>query len=250
MTWNLTDDDVRKSITDTVAPPSEPADLFADDMWGDIFSRWATDNGFSNGNYDGSHFFDLWRDFHYGTGYEAMRDKYVADGNEYQLEWPYAVNDRFDRADAGMDDQAATLTELWNAAVEKFEPCLTEFFNDINEIQSEAASDPVVQPMKIDYDMIDRVNGANVKALKEGQYVMGYLWNTLLVLGDGHPDSLMDYVKSGGVKVRVYMHKKAGPFGPGELRWASVMDRPVPYDETEGIYEAVARFSEKKLRHT
>ena len=112
MAWDIRDADTKKLITESVAPPSGVTELFSDDMWAGIYSMWATDVGFSAGYRDAGSLYELWKDFRYNSGYEAIRDKYVVDGNAYRIEWPTSVKDRFDRADAGMDDQAATLNEL------------------------------------------------------------------------------------------------------------------------------------------
>lgn len=249
MSWDLHDEDVRRTLTEGLAPPSNVNDLFADDMWANVFSLWATDLGFQRGDYTASHLFDLWKDHRSNVGYETIRDKYVAPGNPYDLQWPPAVTDRFERTDAGMDDQSGTLAELWNAAVERLDPYQGTFRRDIEEIQSSAASEPVPMALtrdRIDQQVVDSINQSALKSLPEAggmdSFVEFWMKGDLLLIGEDHPAGYLAFARDGGTQGQIYMNAKGGVFSRGEL-----LVQGVGGGNQDSFKEALRRFSQKKV---
>lgn len=249
MSWDLTDDELRKGVTATVAPPSTVDDLLGDDMWANVFSVWATDLGFQRGDYTASHLFELWTDQRHHAGYDAIRDKYVASGNAYGLDWPSSVVDRFERVDAGMDDQSAALAELGGATVEKLDPYVTAFQADIREIQSSEGSDPQAVGLtrdRIDQAVVDKVNQAALKSLPEAggvdSFVQFWINRDLLLIGDEHPAAYLDFAKNGGQHGQMYMNAKGGAFSRGTL-----IVQGISSTNQDAVKAAVRRFSQKKL---
>lgn len=249
MSWELQDDEVRKTITEGVAPPSRAEDLLENDSWAGIFSMWATDLGFKHGDYTASRIYEFWRDYRYGTDFATMREKYLAPGNPYGIEWPQNVLDRFERVDAGMEDPAGALAEMRNAAIEKLEPYLSAFGDDIHAIQSTAASEPTGIELtrdRIDQSLVDSINQDALKNAPAAEgldsFVEFWMRGDLLLIGENHPGAYLDFVKNGGVRGRLYMNSKGGAFSRGEI-----LVQGISSSEYDAFKTAIRRFSQKKV---
>ena len=253
MAWNLRDDEVRATITSGVAPPADPETMLADDTWANIFSMWCTDMGHGTGDYTASAIFALWRDLTYRTEWETVKANYLDEGGAYALEWPDNVRLRFDQLANGMsDDPAGAFGEMWAAALEKLEPYMEAFRGDINDLQSETASEPVATGIAwedIDRDLVDSINQVTLKELPDAEGLNSFLqyWQLgdLVLLGDNHPAQYLAYVKAhGGGEGQIYMNSKGGFASRGEI---IVQGYGSHYEHSDDFKAAIRRFSQKKL---
>src|SRR5689334_20283083 len=103
MPWNLQDQEWLARIAAETAPPTDVPTLLSDELWANAFSMWATDLGFTEGDYTPSTLHRLWVDLAYGASGETIYAQYL-DPSTGGGQWPDALLDRYARAANGMDD--------------------------------------------------------------------------------------------------------------------------------------------------
>ena len=87
MGWGLKDEDLIAGIAARTAPPTDVETLLSDELWSNAFSMWATDLGFSSGDYKASHLHHLWADLNHGTPGETIWANYVDANGTSALPW-------------------------------------------------------------------------------------------------------------------------------------------------------------------
>lgn len=278
MAWELKDEHLLERVAASTAPPADIRAILADELWTNVFSMWATDRGWLDGDYIPSRLYRLSADLNYGTPGETIRARYVEPSGELAVQWPAVVLDRFERVANGMDsDYSGALTEIRNAATETLETYVSRFRDDISQIQASHVSDPKTPDRitlgQIDTSFVDRVNQAELKDLIEYKeattkgtieksQVKFYASTELVLIGDNHSGICYDYLNMTGHSFgTITMMQKGGAFGAGRVEVAingdvdsggkpgGVRVLPDQGDIRKAITEAIGRVSNKEVKH-
>jgi hypothetical protein len=269
--WQLTDEDMLNSVSAETAPPTDLEGLLSSDLWASVFSAWATDLGYQQGDYTASTLHRVWIDLAYSTPGETIYAQYVEPSSGSALPWPTSVFDRFERVANGMDsDYAGALAETHAAVTEMLEPYASMFRDDIFELQSQHPSEPTpieITLSQIDMGTVDSINQAVLKDLPEfnkdpaGSRVTFYANTEVVLIGDNHPGTYYQYLYDRGHTVgTVTMMRRGSAFSAGRLEvglveviqpggGSRVGVLPSQDEVRQAVTDAIGRVSNKEVRH-
>lgn len=259
------------SVCAQTAPPADVEAILSDDLWASVFSAWATDLGYQQGDYTASTLHHLWIDLAYGTPGETIYAQYVDPSSGSALPWQTSVFDRFERVANGMDsDYAGALAETRGATTEMLEPYASWFRNDIFELQSQQPSEPTPVGMtldQIDMGTVDSINQAALKDMPEfdkdpdGGRVNFYATTDLVLIGDNHPGTYYQYLTEHGyVLGTIMMMRRGSTFSAGRVE-VGILDVIKPGGEAQvgvlpsqdevrqAVTDAIGRVSNKSVKH-
>jgi len=272
MAWQLTDDDWLARIAAETAPPRDVPSVLSSELWANAFSMWATDQGYTTGDYTASALYRTWVDVRYGTAGETVYAQHLDPASGTPVAWPASVLERFARVANGMDsDYSGALAEAQHALEEMLQPYVDQFCADVLEIQSRNVSEPTPTATKPDVGVVDGINQTVLKELPEFRsekanliesQVRFYATPDLVLIGDSHPASYYDYLTARGYTIgTVTMMRRGSGFSPGRVEVGILevinpggqpLGDRVPPDQDDirkAVTEAIGRVSNKEVRH-
>ena len=275
MAWDLTDQEWLTRIAAETAPPADVETLLSDELWANAFSMWASDLGFTHGDYRASALHRAWVDLAYGTSGETVYEQHIGPPSGTSVQWPEGLLERFARAANGMDgDYSGALDETRRVVTEMLEAYVSLFGADVHALQSANVSEPTpvaTKFIKPDVGAVDRINQAVLKDLPEfrsekanleDSRVRFYATSDLVLIGDSHPASYYDYLTAVGYTIgTITMMRRGSGFNPGRVEVGilevvkaggeSFGNVPLPSqdDIRQAVTDAVGRVSNKEVRH-
>jgi hypothetical protein len=261
MTWKLSDSAAIATISGGSELPTDINRILEDAAWNHVFSVWANDtaNGAQTGDDQARVWLEFWTDC---KKLDVDLDKkYFSDSATVPVPYDQALMHMWGQRKQSpwaIDNQLADI-----AAQRLDEKYWDDFSDDVREASKTAASDPQASDPqvsalqvgvpsaprgltltrdRIDQAVVDDVNQAALKNLAEGSSIGFLMRGDLLLIGDNHAPTYVEFAKYGGNEGTLKMKAKGGAFSTGE-----VVVQQESWLDPAALKEAIRRFSQKKV---